>query len=72
MKKIILSILLGIMSLWSYAALSDSARVYLISCTPGNQAWSHYGHTAIWVNDPTYGIDLVFNYGIFDFNTDNF
>lgn len=31
-----------------------------------------YGHSAIRVNDPTQGIDYVFNYGTFDFNTPNF
>ena len=31
-----------------------------------------YGHSAIRVNDPGQGIDYVFNYGTFDFNTPNF
>jgi hypothetical protein len=31
-----------------------------------------FGHTAIRIEDPTSGIDFVANYGLFDFNQDNF
>ncbi len=34
--------------------------------------YEKFGHTAIRVNDPITGYDVVFNFGVFDFNTKNF
>ncbi len=52
--------------------LSDSAFITLITVSPGEEIYAHYGHTAIRVADPKKGFDLVFNYGLFDFNSPNF
>ena len=52
--------------------LSDDARISLITCTPGEELYARYGHTAIRVLDPANDIDIAFNYGIFDFNTEHF
>ena len=53
-------------------ALSDEARLSLFTCTPGEELYARYGHTAVRVKDPVNAIDITFNYGIFDFNTDHF
>lgn len=53
-------------------ALSGQAEIYLLTCSPGQEVWAHYGHTGIRVLDPPTRRDVVFNYGIFDFNSDNF
>ena len=53
-------------------ALSDQARISLLTCTPGHELYARYGHTALRVLDPANDIDITFNYGIFDFNTDHF
>ena len=53
-------------------SLSEEARISLLTCTPGEELYARYGHTAIRVQDPQNRLDLVFNYGIFDFNTDHF
>ena len=61
------------MSAWLNAqTLSDSARISLITCTPGDELYARYGHTALRVYDPANRIDIIFNYGIFDFNVDHF
>jgi len=52
--------------------LSDSAKVWLLTCSPGNQTYMTFGHTAIRIQDQQNRIDEVYNYGTFDFNTDNF
>ena len=52
--------------------LSDEARISLLTCTPGDYLYTRYGHTAIRVLDKTNEIDIVFNYGMFDFNTEHF
>ncbi len=46
--------------------LGDNAKIYLVTCGPGNEIWSHFGHTAIRVTDPDQGFDKAFNYGMFD------
>ena len=51
---------------------SDSAKVSLLTCSPGKKVYEKFGHTAIRVNDPITGYDVVFNFGVFDFNTKNF
>ena len=53
-------------------SISDSAVISLITCSPGEEVYSKFGHTAIRINDSTNGLDLVFNYGIFSFETANF
>ncbi len=52
--------------------LSEHARVSLLTCTPGEELYARYGHTAIRVCDSIHELDVVFNYGIFDFNVDHF
>jgi hypothetical protein len=52
--------------------ISDSAVISLITCSPGEEVYSKFGHTAIRINDSKKGVDLVFNYGIFSFETENF
>jgi hypothetical protein len=52
--------------------LSDQATVSLLTCGPGNELYSVFGHTAIRINDPLHGMDVVYNYGTFDFDTPNF
>lgn len=52
--------------------LSKNARVCVITCDTGNESYSLFGHTAIRIEDSQNNIDLVYNYGAFDFNTPNF
>lgn len=54
------------------ASDNDSIRLSLLTCTPGEEIYSLFGHTAIRYEDPVNGIDAVFNYGLFSFNTPNF
>ena len=52
--------------------LSENAIISLYSCTPGEELYARYGHTAIRLHDPENNMDITFNYGIFNFNTDHF
>jgi hypothetical protein len=45
-------------------------RISLLTCTPGQELYSIFGHTAIRVTDAS--SDLVFNYGTFQFNDPDF
>ena len=56
-------------------AQSDSAsrlQISLVTCAPGNELYSIFGHTAIRVFDSTNGSDVFYNYGTFDFDDPNF
>lgn len=50
----------------------DSLRISLLTCSPGKEVYALYGHTAIRVQNLQQGIDEVYNYGLFDFNSKNF
>ncbi len=52
--------------------LSKQAKVSVITCGSGDQLYSIFGHTAIRVSDNAIDLDIVYNYGTFDFNTPNF
>jgi hypothetical protein len=52
--------------------LSERAEISLLTSNPGTEIYIYFGHSAIRVKDPLRGIDWVYNYGTFDFNTPNF
>ena len=48
------------------------ADIYLLTCGPGTETYSVYGHSALRVVIPGKNSDVVYNWGVFDFNTPNF
>ena len=62
----------AVISFGQNISLSDKANVSVITCGTGNESYSLFGHTAIRVQDSVNAIDVVYNYGAFDFNTPNF
>jgi hypothetical protein len=52
--------------------LSKNARASIITCDTGNESYSLFGHTAIRIADIENNLDVVYNYGAFDFATPNF
>jgi len=52
--------------------LSEQAVFSLITCTPGNELYNIFGHSAIRLKDPALRLDFVYNYGTFNFETPNF
>ena len=53
-------------------ALSPAAEVSLLTCAPGVDLYSAFGHSAIRIYDPVLGLDRVYNYGTFDFDPPGF
>lgn len=45
----------------------DSVDISLLTCSPHQEVYSLYGHTAIRVNDRRTGRDIAVNYGMFSF-----
>jgi hypothetical protein len=74
LKKIFFFALLicSISSFGQNILLSKNARVSVITCDTGNESYSLFGHTAVRIADPDNNLDVVYNYGAFDFATPNF
>ena len=53
-------------------SLSDSSRISILTCSPGDELYSCFGHNGIRVTDYKQAIDVVFNYGTFDFGQPDF
>lgn len=52
----------------SFSQTTDTChlRISLLTCGPGEELYSTFGHTAIRVVDSTANLDIAFNYGTFD------
>jgi hypothetical protein len=51
-------------------ALSETSQISILTCSPGNELYSLFGHSAFRVYDPAQNLDVVFNYGTFAFDDD--
>ncbi|PWG04294.1 lipoprotein N-acyltransferase Lnb domain-containing protein [Polaribacter aquimarinus] len=52
--------------------LSVYAEVSIVTAGPGDKLYEAFGHSAIRIKDPVLNFDLIYNYGVFDFNQPNF
>ncbi len=68
---LLLAILFSICG-FSQPELSSSSTISALTVGTADELYSKFGHSAIRVQDPVLGIDVVYNYGHFDFNTPNF
>ncbi|GGC88162.1 hypothetical protein GCM10011508_14290 [Flavobacterium lutivivi] len=73
-KKIIFVLIIFISIAASSQApkLSNDATITVFTCGRGEELYSTFGHTALRVKDDANQLDVVFNYGTFDFRTENF
>ena len=51
---------------------ADSVDISLLTCGPGQEVWSYYGHTALRIEDHAHGNDVAVNWGMFSFDQDYF
>lgn len=72
--RICLLLIFGLMT-WPLSATNQAEeghpRISLLTCGPGTEVYSLYGHTAIRIQSPQTG-DIVVNYGVFSFQQKNF
>jgi hypothetical protein len=52
--------------------LSENTQVSILTCGRGEELYSTFGHTALRIKDDNNQLDIVYNYGMFDFRTENF
>jgi hypothetical protein len=73
MKRYILFIWVFYLFLPANAFRTDSLQVSLLTVLPRPSAvYTVYGHTALRLYDPTQQMDMVFNWGTFDFDAPHF
>ena len=51
---------------------TDSVQISLLTASPGTEIYALYGHSAIRIFNSLQGTDIVYNFGVFDFDTPNF
>ena len=72
MKRIVFFLMMLADVLLAVAQSPSHTEVSVITCSPGDEVYSLYGHTAIRLRDEARGLDIAVNYGVFDFNTEHF
>src|ERR1035437_2320675 len=72
-RLFLISYFLFLISYFTFSQ-TDSCRlrISLLTCSPGEELYSTFGHSAIRVVDSVHKEDIVFNYGTFDFDDPNF
>lgn len=53
-------------------SLTNNAEISVITCGPGTELYTAFGHSAFRVRDTSLGLDRIYNYGTFDFDQPNF
>ncbi len=52
--------------------LSENAEISVLTCGTANEMHTLFGHTALRIKDVDQNLDVVYNWGMFDFRTPNF
>ncbi len=52
--------------------LSVYSEVSIVTADAGSELFEAFGHAAIRIKDPALQLDVIYNYGMFDFNAPNF
>ncbi|MGA1976556.1 MAG: DUF4105 domain-containing protein [Bacteroidales bacterium] len=74
MKKMVFTLVLlaaaGFMKL--FPQQESGYEAFLITCSPGTETYSIYGHSALRITNNSEKKDSVYNWGVFDFSTPHF
>ena len=71
MRQLLFLCLIGMQFLQAQR-LSPNATISILTVGPGLSLNDAFGHSGFRVSDPAQGIDIVYGYGAYDFNTPNF
>ncbi len=76
MQKIAIRLLfLFVLANWQFSSSAQDSsrlRISLLTCTPGDELYSTFGHSAYRVIDSNSVTDIVYNYGTFNFDDSDF
>jgi hypothetical protein len=59
-------------SIPSFSQSIDSTEVFFLTCSPGKEALTIYGHSAIRIVRASIGDDRVYSWGVYNFSDPNF
>jgi hypothetical protein len=73
MKKLFFSLVLILFTVAGFSQPDSSRlRISLLTCTPGSELYSVFGHNALRIVDSAASTDVVYNFGTFNFDDPNF
>lgn len=52
--------------------ITKDTKISVLTVGVADESYSLYGHTALRINDASTDFDFIYNYGMFDFQTENF
>ena len=53
-------------------SVTEHTEISILTIGPGDNLYDKFGHSAFRISDQTTETDLIFNYGVYDFDTPNF
>lgn len=56
----------------NHLTANDHISISLLTCSSGKETFTAWGHSALRIVDSVANIDVVYNFGLFDFDTPNF
>ncbi len=71
-NRVLVVLFLSLLLKSGFSQTGIDTTVYLITCNPGTETYSIYGHSALRIVNEVTNADLVYNWGVFDFATPNF
>lgn len=71
-NRIIALVAIFCISLGESLSAQYNSKVSVLTCEPGSVIYTLFGHTAFRYQNYERGIDVVYNYGLFDFYAPNF
>ncbi|MCF0198259.1 MAG: DUF4105 domain-containing protein [Bacteroidaceae bacterium] len=71
-KRFLLLLFLVMGALGVTAQEENDIEISVVTCSPGTEVYQLYGHTALRVQQRSHGLDVVYNYGVFDFRAPHF
>lgn len=73
LSKILFLLALGsVLTGFSQPQLSDKSQISVLTCGAGTDLYTSFGHSAFRVQDADMGINVVYNYGTFNFDPPGF
>ena len=79
-KLIILILFIGVVNCFATSNIRykvwtedlSNTEISVLTCSPGEEIYSIFGHTAVRIFNPNTKVDAVVNYGLFDFSQESF
>jgi hypothetical protein len=69
MRNVLIALSL-LLTLSSFGQLTENSKFYLLTCEVGDEVYTQFGHSALRIKDPQAGMDITFNWGMFEFTDD--